>query len=62
VVRNLTDESRYNLSAEIAARALGLDTKSDASMWRDRAIVELDVAVMHSFREAGMGVFIVICS
>jgi nitric oxide synthase oxygenase domain/subunit len=55
IVRNLTDASRYNLSSEIASKALGLDTKSDSSMWRDRAIVELDVAVMHSFREAGMG-------
>ena len=37
------------------ALALGLDTKNEASLWRDRAIVEIDVAVMHSFREAGMG-------
>ncbi len=34
---------------------MGLDIKNDANMWRDRAIVEVDVAVMHSFREAGMG-------
>jgi nitric oxide synthase oxygenase domain/subunit len=24
-------------------------------MWKDRAIVEVTAAVMHSFREAGMG-------
>ena len=54
IVRNLTDEIRLDLCEEIAS-CLGLDTKSDATMWRDRAIVEVDVAVMHSFREAGMG-------
>lgn len=54
IVRNLTDASRFDLCAEVAAR-LGLETKNDTTMWRDRAIVEVDVAVMHSFREAGMG-------
>eukprot|EP00775_Hariotina_reticulata_P010070 gene10070-10225_t len=54
IVRNLTDESRYNMCPEVAA-CLGLDTRSNASMWKDRAIVEMTVAVMHSFRKAGMG-------
>ncbi|KAL4440247.1 hypothetical protein ABPG75_003248 [Micractinium tetrahymenae] len=54
IVRNITDESRLNMCRPVAA-ALGLDTKSESSMWRDRAIVEVDVAVMYSFREAGMG-------
>ena len=54
IVRNLTDEGRFNLCAEVAA-CLGLETRNDTTMWRDRAIVEIDVAVMHSFREAGMG-------
>lgn len=46
--------ARYNLCPEVA-RCLGLDTKSNAKMWRDRAMVEVSVAVMQSFREAGMG-------
>lgn len=54
IVRNLTDAGRYNVCAEVAA-CLGLDTKSDSNMWRDRVMVEVTVAVMHSFKEAGMG-------
>ncbi|KAI3435713.1 hypothetical protein D9Q98_001771 [Chlorella vulgaris] len=54
IVRNITDEGRLDMCRPVA-RALGLDTKNEASLWRDRAIVEVDVAVLHSFREAGMG-------
>lgn len=54
IVRSLTDASRYDMSSRIAA-CLGLDTRQDSSLWRDRAIVELGVAVLHSFKEAGMG-------
>ncbi|MGD9483877.1 nitric oxide synthase oxygenase [Streptomyces sp. TRM70308] len=51
--RNLVDEDRYNLLPVIAA-CLGLDTGDDATLWRDRALVELNVAVLHSFRAAGV--------
>jgi nitric-oxide synthase len=51
--RNLADESRYNLLPAIA-RALGLDTRREESLWRDRALLELNVAVLHSFRKAGV--------
>ncbi|MET9908455.1 nitric oxide synthase oxygenase [Streptomyces sp. NPDC006476] len=51
--RNLVDEDRYNLLALVAAR-LGLDTSDEATLWRDRALVELNVAVLHSFTEAGV--------
>jgi nitric-oxide synthase len=54
IVRNLTDEGRYNVSAEVAA-CLGLDTRQESKLWRDRAMVEIAVAVMHGFKEAGMG-------
>ncbi len=50
--RNLVDEGRYNLLPAVAAR-LGLDTSSEGTLWRDRALVELNVAVLHSFRAAG---------
>ena len=51
--RNLGDAGRYDLLPVVAAR-LGLDTGDEASLWRDRAVVELNVAVLHSFRNAGV--------
>ncbi|MDF2724523.1 MAG: yflM [Paenibacillus sp.] len=53
--RNLADTSRYNLLPRVA-RSLGLDTSSNASLWRDRALVELNVAVLHSFRTRGVSI------
>lgn len=51
--RNLADTDRYNLLPRIAAR-LRLDTSSDRSLWKDRALVELNLAVLHSFDRAGV--------
>jgi nitric-oxide synthase, bacterial len=51
--RNFGDEKRYNLLPIIAKR-MGLDLKSRRSLWKDRAMIELNVAVLHSFREAGV--------
>ncbi|MEV0532412.1 nitric oxide synthase oxygenase [Kitasatospora sp. NPDC050463] len=51
--RNLADADRYDMLATVADR-LGLDTCSDRTLWRDRALVELNVAVLHSFEEAGV--------
>jgi nitric-oxide synthase, bacterial len=51
--RNFGDETRYNLLPEIAAR-MGLDTSHSRNLWKDRALIELCVAVDHSFRAAGM--------
>ncbi|GLZ36852.1 nitric oxide synthase oxygenase [Actinokineospora sp. NBRC 105648] len=51
--RNLADADRYNLLPEVARR-LGLDTSRAATLWRDRALVELNVAVLHSYAEAGV--------
>jgi nitric-oxide synthase len=53
--RNLADEQRYNLLPEIAAR-MGLDRASRRMLWKDRALVELNTAVLHSFREAGVAI------
>ncbi|WP_246469282.1 nitric oxide synthase oxygenase [Cohnella nanjingensis] len=53
--RNLSDESRYNL-LPLIARNLGLDTSSNASLWKDRALVELNVAVLHSFKRDGVSI------
>ncbi|MFG3037618.1 nitric oxide synthase oxygenase [Streptomyces sp. NPDC048330] len=51
--RNLADAERYDLLPVVAAR-LGLDRSSERTLWRDRALVELNVAVLHSFQEAGV--------
>jgi nitric-oxide synthase len=51
--RNLADCDRYNQLPEIAAR-MGLDVSVERSLWRDQAMVELNVAVLHSFDAAGV--------
>jgi nitric-oxide synthase len=53
--RNLADADRYDRLPEIARR-MGLDTTSDRTMWKDRALIELNVAVLHSFDRAGVTV------
>ncbi|WP_420037791.1 nitric oxide synthase oxygenase [Streptomyces sp. cg28] len=51
--RNLADTDRYNLLPLLAHR-LGLDTATDRSLWKDRALVELNRSVLHSFDRAGV--------
>jgi nitric-oxide synthase len=50
--RNLADADRYNMLPIVAAR-MGLDTSRESTLWRDRALVELNRAVLHSFEMAG---------
>jgi nitric-oxide synthase, bacterial len=51
--RNLADPDRYDQLPVIAAR-LGLDTSRDGTLWRDRALVELNRAVLWSYERAGV--------
>lgn len=51
--RNLADEDRYNLLPKVA-EAMGLDTSSNRSLWKDKALVELNIAVLESFQAAGV--------
>ncbi len=51
--RNFSDTDRYDMLPAIADR-LGLDRSHVATLWRDRALVELNLAVLHSFRKAGV--------
>jgi nitric-oxide synthase len=51
--RNLVDEDRYDLLRPVAER-LGLDTSRERTLWRDRAAVEINAAVLHSFALAGV--------
>ncbi|MGW6933046.1 nitric oxide synthase oxygenase [Lentzea sp. NPDC054927] len=51
--RNLADHDRYDLLPYLGKR-MGLDMSSEATLWRDRALIELNRAVLHSFAEAGV--------
>ncbi len=51
--RNFGDKGRYNMLPMIA-EAMGLDVHSDRTLWRDRAMVELNIAVLHSFARHGV--------
>jgi nitric-oxide synthase, bacterial len=51
--RNLSDEDRYNMLPQVA-RGMGLHTGSNRTLWRDRALIELNVAVLHSFQKHGV--------
>lgn len=53
--RNFADVTRYNLLQKVA-EMMGLETKSNSSMWKDRALVELNIAVLHSFKEDGVSI------
>ncbi|XP_035167146.1 nitric oxide synthase, endothelial-like, partial [Oxyura jamaicensis] len=49
--RNLCDSHRYNLLQEVALR-MGLDTRKTSSLWKDKAAVEVNIAVLHSYQVA----------
>ncbi|MFI5494597.1 nitric oxide synthase oxygenase [Actinoplanes sp. NPDC051859] len=51
--RNFADKDRYHLLPAVAAR-MGLDTSSESTLWRDRALVELNRAVLWSYEKAGV--------
>ncbi|XP_078600036.1 nitric oxide synthase 1-like isoform X2 [Branchiostoma floridae x Branchiostoma japonicum] len=47
--RDLCDINRYNFTEQIAKR-MGLDTGRASSLWRDLALIEANVAILHSFQ------------
>jgi len=51
--RNLGDAGRYDMLPEIAGK-MNLDTRSKTNLWKDRALVELNTAVLHSYNKAGV--------
>jgi nitric-oxide synthase, bacterial len=51
--RDLGDTSRYN-QLPVIARCMGLSTASDRTLWKDKAVTELNLAVLHSFSTAGV--------
>ncbi|MER7077549.1 nitric oxide synthase oxygenase [Saccharopolyspora kobensis] len=49
--RGLADENAYGITRHVAER-LGMDTSTERTLWRDRAIVEINRAVLYSFDSA----------
>lgn len=49
--RNLADTDRYNALPKIA-EIMELNTKSNRSLWIDKALIELNIAVLHSYQKA----------
>ncbi|XP_026329114.1 nitric oxide synthase-like isoform X2 [Hyposmocoma kahamanoa] len=53
--RNLCDTYRLNVTEKVAIK-MGLDTNSYATLWKDRALVEVNVAVLHSFHRDNVSI------
>lgn len=53
--RNLADEDRYNMLPKVA-EMLDLDTSRASTLWKDKALIELNVAVLESFKKAGVSI------
>jgi nitric-oxide synthase, bacterial len=51
--RNFGDEQRYNI-LPIVAEKMGLNIHRERTLWKDRALVEMNVAVLHSFAKHGV--------
>ena len=50
ISRNLSEKNRYD-KLELIADKMGLDTRNNTSLWKDRAIVELNYAILSSFQK-----------
>ncbi|XP_013866594.1 nitric oxide synthase 1 [Austrofundulus limnaeus] len=48
-VRDFCDTSRYNILEDVAEK-MGLDTRKTSSLWKDQALVEINIAVLYSFQ------------
>ncbi|KAG5192610.1 nitric oxide synthase [Tribonema minus] len=55
VGRDLMDSYRYDKGIELG-KAMGFDTDSTTNFWRDKVFLELNIAVMHSFRKHGCSI------
>jgi nitric-oxide synthase, bacterial len=53
--RNLADEDRYNLLPLVADR-MKLDMSRNSSLWKDRALLEVNRAVLYSYKKAGVSI------
>ncbi|MFE9687133.1 nitric oxide synthase oxygenase [Streptomyces sp. NPDC006285] len=53
--RNLVDSDRYDVLPAIA-EIMGIGADDERSLWRDRALIELNRAILHSFDQAGVSI------
>jgi nitric-oxide synthase len=53
--RDFGDTGRYDELREIATH-MGLSTANDRNLWKDKAMTELNLAVLHSFDAAGVSI------
>lgn len=53
--RNLADSYRYNLLPKVAS-IMNLETNSHVNLWKDRALIELNAAVLFSFKKDGVSI------
>ncbi len=53
--RNLADQDRYDLLPKVAS-IFDLDRSTNISLWKDRALVELNTAVLYSFKKQGVSI------
>jgi nitric-oxide synthase, bacterial len=51
--RDLGDTSRYD-QLPVIAEHMGLSTSTNRTLWKDKAMTELNLAVLHSFSAAGV--------
>lgn len=51
--RNFGDSHRLNL-LEVVAKNMGLDTRSPVTLWKDKALIECNLAVLYSFQIKGV--------
>ncbi|CAH2013210.1 unnamed protein product [Acanthoscelides obtectus] len=51
--RDLCDATRLNMLETIALN-MGLDTRTPITLWKDKAMVEANLAVLHSFQQKGV--------
>ncbi|XP_045381365.1 nitric oxide synthase, inducible [Lemur catta] len=49
-VRDFCDVQRYNILEEVGRR-MGLETHKLTSLWKDQAVVEINIAVLYSFQK-----------
>ncbi|KAG8182789.1 hypothetical protein JTE90_018662 [Oedothorax gibbosus] len=51
--RDLCDPQRFNILEEVATR-LGVDMRAPSTLWKDKAAVEVNYAVIYSFQKANV--------
>ncbi|XP_045593279.2 nitric oxide synthase, salivary gland [Procambarus clarkii] len=51
--RDLCDSQRYNI-LQVVGEKMGLDTRSNITLWKDAAVLEVHHAVLHSYKEANV--------